>query len=518
MREVKILWTDDEIDVLKSHILFLEEKGFIIETATNGDDAIECVRKSDFDLIFLDENMPGLSGLETLKIIKSIAPDIPVIMITKSEEENIMDEAIGSNIDDYLIKPVNPHQILHSIKKNLDQKRLVTEKTTSDYQAEFGKISGKINSAKDFSDWVEIYKELVYWQLELEKSDNASMAEVLWMQETEANSEFGKFVKAHYLNWFDPSTIDKPLLSPDLFNQRIFPMLDNGEKVVLILVDNLRYDQWRVIYPSITDYFRIEQEEIYCSILPTVTQYSRNAIFAGLMPLKIQQLYPDLWVFDEEEMGKNLWEKELLEKQLQRTGKNYSFTYEKIKNLAAGKKMVENISDYIHRPLLVAVYNFIDMLSHARTEMEVIRELANDESAYRSLTFSWFQHSYLLELIKSLANHDVKLVITTDHGSVRVQDPIKVVGDRNTSANLRYKHGRNLNYDPKEVFEIREPGMAHLPQSNVSSRYIFSLNDDFFAYPQNYNHYVKYYRNTIQHGGISMQEMLIPFVKLTPAG
>ncbi len=519
MRKVKILWTDDEIDGLKSHIFFLEEKGFIIETATNGDDAIELVKKSDFDLIFLDEHMPGMSGLETLKIIKGIAPDIPVVMITKSEEENIMEEAIGSNIDDYLIKPVNPNQILHSIKKNIDQKRLITQKTTSNYREEFGKITGKINAAMGFSDWVNIYKELVYWQLELERSGETGMVDVLAMQETEANHAFGKFIKANYLSWFDPSdSVDKPLLSQDLFTRRIFPMLDKGEKVVLILVDNLRWDQWKIIYPSINDYFRIEQEEVYCSILPTATQYSRNAIFAGLMPLEIEQLYPEFWVFDDEDMGKNLWEKELLEKQLQRARKDYSFAYEKIINLAAGKKMVDNISDYIQRPLLVIVYNFLDMLSHARTEIEMIRELADDEPAYRSLASSWFQHSPLLELIKSLADQDVKLVITTDHGSIRVQDPVKVVGDRSTSTNLRYKHGKNLNYDPQKVFDIIKPELAFLPRSNVSSRYIFSLNDQFFAYPQNYNHYVKYYRNTIQHGGISMQEMLIPFVKLAAIG
>jgi len=518
MRKVKILWTDDEIDVLKSQILFLREKGFLVETATNGDDAIECVKENDFDLIFLDEHMPGLSGLETLKIIKNLAPDIPVIMITKSEAENIMDEAIGSNIEDYLIKPVNPHQILLSIKKNIDQKRLVTEKTTADYQSEFGKISMKINSAREFSDWVGIYRELVHWQLELEKSGDNSMAEVLMHQETEANNEFGKFIRVHYPTWFEKSESERPLLSPDLFARKIIPLLDRGEKVVLILVDNLRFDQWKAIYPSVTDYFRIDVEEMYCSILPTATQYSRNAIFSGLMPLKIQQLYPEFWVFDEEEKGKNLWEKELLEKQFERTSKNYPFNYEKINNLTAGKKMVENISDHLQQPLFVAVYNFIDMLSHARTEIELIRELANDESAYRSLTISWFQHSSLIELIKTLANHDIKLIITTDHGSVRVQDPVKVIGDRSTSTNLRYKHGRNLNYDSKEVFEVKEPDRVLLPKSNVSSRYIFAMNDDFFAFPKNYNHYVKYYRNTIQHGGISMQEMLIPFIILSPAG
>ena len=516
MKQITILWTDDEIDILTSHILFLEEKGYIVETANNGKDAIELVREKEFDLVFLDENMPGLSGLETLKEIKVIAPNIPVVMITKSEEENIMEEAIGSNIDDFLIKPVNPHQILLSIKKNIDQKRLVTEKTTSGYQADFAKIGTEINSAMCFDDWVTIYKKLVYWELELDKSEDSNMAEVYRMQETEANNEFGKFVKSNYFSWFDPDGEYKPLLSPDIFSRRIFPLIAKGENVFMIVVDNLRFDQWKIIYQAFGDYFRVDREEIYCSILPTVTQYSRNALFAGLMPLEIEQSYPGLWVYDEEETGKNLKERELLENQLRRRGTDFPFTYEKVTNLANGKKLIENILNYINRPLVVAVYNFVDILSHARTEMEVIRELASNESAYRSLTLSWFQHSSLLELIKILAHHDLTLVITTDHGSIRVQNPVKVIGDRKTSTNLRYKLGRNLDYDPKTVFEMKDPSTAYLPKSNVSSRYIFSLNYDFFAYPQNYHHYVKYYRNTFQHGGISLQEMLIPFVVLRP--
>ncbi|UCG28688.1 MAG: PglZ domain-containing protein [Bacteroidales bacterium] len=518
MKQLKILWTDDEIDVLKSHILFLEEKGFIVETANNGNDAIELVKEQEFDLIFLDENMPGLSGLETLKEIKIIAPNIPVIMITKSEEENIMEEAIGSNIDDYLIKPVNPNQILLSIKKNIDQKRLITEKTTSGYQADFARIGMEINSAGNFRDWINIYKKLIYWELELEKSEDSSMAEVYRMQEIQANSEFGKFISSNYLSWFDPDNEEKPLLSPDIFTGRILPLVHRGENVFMILVDNLRFDQWKVIYRTIGDYFRIDREEIYCSILPTATQYSRNAIFAGLMPLEIEQMYPGLWVYDEEETGKNLQERELLENQFKRTGIDVPFFYEKINNLADGKKLVENIPNFSNRPLMIAVYNFVDMLSHARTEMEVLRELANDESAYRSLTLSWFRHSSLLELIKILARQDLTLIITTDHGSIRVRNPVKVVGDRRTSANLRYKLGRNLDYDPKAVFEMKNPNEAYLPKSNISSRYIFATNGDFFAYPQNYNHYVKYYRNTFQHGGISLQEMLIPFVILRPVG
>lgn len=516
MRKIRILWTDDEIDVLKSHILFLQEKGFAVEMASNGNDAIRLVSEQEFDLIFLDENMPGLSGLETLAKIRIIEPNIPVIMITKSEEENIMEAAIGSQITDYLIKPVNPNQILHSIKKNIDQKRLITEKTTSGYREEFGKIGLEINAARSFDDWATIYKNLVFWGLELEKSGDSSMIEVFRMQESDANNEFGKFLKHEYLSWFDPANDQAPLLSPAIFNRRVFPLLDQGNRVVFILIDNLRLDQWKVIYQSITDYFRIDSEEIYCSILPTATQYSRNAIFAGLMPLEIEQMYPDLWVYDDEETGKNLKEKELLENQLKRLSRDYSFSYEKITNLTSGKRFVENITDHLGRQLIVVVYNFVDMLSHARTEMEVIRELANDESAYRSLTLSWFQHSPLNELIKILANQDVKLIITTDHGSVRVQKPVKIVGDKNTSTNLRYKTGKNLNYNPGEVLEIKDPSRIHLPKSNMSSRYIFAMNNDFFAYPQNYHHYVKYYRNTIQHGGISLHEMLIPFAILSP--
>ncbi|MBN1790128.1 MAG: bifunctional response regulator/alkaline phosphatase family protein [Bacteroidales bacterium] len=515
-KKIRILWTDDEIDLLKPHILFLEEKGYSIDTATNGSDAVDKIQNAHFDLVLLDENMPGLSGIETLNKIRVINSGIPVVMITKSEEENIMDTAIGSKISDYLIKPVNPKQILLSIKKNLDTKKLITRETTSAYQAEFRNLGNEINKAVNYHHWEEIYRKMVYWELELERSDDSGMYEVLRMQKSEAGQGFSKFIRNNYLTWFTDKNAVKPLLSPGVFREKIIPLLDRNQQVFVILIDNLRLDQWRILYPIISEYYTAVDDSLFCSILPTATQYARNAMFSGLMPQEISSLNPGLWLHDDEEGGKNLNEEELLRKQLARLGKKYRVYYEKIIHTKTGKKLVENFSNLLNYDLVVIVYNFIDLLSHANTELEMIRELAANDSAYRSLIISWFQHSQLLDIIRLLSDKGISVVVTTDHGSIRVSNPIKVVGDKKTSANLRYKMGKNLNYNPREVFEIRDPHLAHLPKADVSSGYIFALNTDFFAYPNNYNYYVNYYRNTFQHGGISMEEMIVPVVTLNP--
>jgi DNA-binding response OmpR family regulator len=515
-RSVKILWADDEIDLLKPHVIFLETKGHEVATTNNGDDAIEQVKKHNFDIIFLDENMPGLSGLETLMEIKKLAPAVPVIMITKSEEEDIMDEAVGSKIADYLIKPVNPNQILLAIKKNVEQKRLITEITTSKYQSEFGKIGMRINDSFTYNDWVDVYKNLVFWELELEKSNDNAMDEVLKLQRTEANSTFAKYIKNNYFNWFGKSLNERPLLSTDIFKHKVLPLIGNGQKVFFVLIDNLRYDQWKVLEPIFHEYFTIDKEELYYSILPTATQYARNALFAGLMPSEIEKLHPDLWLNDVDEGGKNLNEDKLLEKQLTRLGKNIKFNYEKVTNLKAGKRLTEILPNLLNQQLTVIIYNFVDMLSHARTDMEMIRELAYDEPAYRSITLSWFEHSPLLDFLKELAQQKVKIVLTTDHGTIRVANPVKIIGDKQTNTNLRYKQGKNLNYNPREVFEITRPEKGYLPKSNVSSIYVFALGDDFFAYPNNYNYFVNYYKGTFQHGGVSLEEMIVPFITLSP--
>lgn len=507
-----LLWIDDEIELLKAHIIFLEKKGYEVQTVSNGPDAIELCRQQTFDLILLDEMMPGLSGLETLLRIKDIQPATPVVMCTKSEEENIMDQAIGSKIADYLIKPVNPNQILLSLKKNIHRKDIVAEVTQSGYQQDYQQIAMQMMECRSAEDWMEIYRRLVSWELKL--SDTASpMAEMLGMQKEEANQGFAKYIAKNYLDWVSPDNRDRHLMSPDIFKRKIFPLLDEGKKVFLIVIDNFRYDQWRMLAEDIGDLFDID-EQLYMSILPTATQYARNAIFSGLMPNKIAEMFPDLWVDEDEEEGKNLNEGPLIKTQLERYRRHDTFSYTKINDSAGAEKFMQKFNQLGHNALNVVVFNFIDMLSHARTESKMVRELASNESAYRSITLSWFRHSVISELFKQLAQTDCRVVVTTDHGSIRVSKPVKIVGDRNTNTNLRYKLGKNLGYSDKDLFTIKEPAKVQLPAPNLSTSYVFATGNSFFAYPNNYNYYVSYYKDTFQHGGISMEEMIIPIITM----
>lgn len=516
MAKVRILWADDEIDLLKPHIIFLEEKGYDVDAVNSGDEAIDLLGEHTYDIVFLDEQMPGLSGIETLEKMKITNPNLPIVMITKSEEETIMEDAIGSNIADYLIKPVKPSQILLSLKRNLDNRKLSEEKATMSYQQQFRQISMRMMDRMEYSDWADIYKELVAFEIKLEKSDDEGIIEVLNMQKKEANSNFVKFYQKNYKDWLTGQAKEKPVLSHTLIKEKVIPILDAKKKVFLLLIDNLRFDQWKAIQPIIEQYFRVRNESIYYSILPTTTQYARNSLFAGLMPNEIKKRFPRYWKEEDEDGSKNQFEEELLLEQLKMNGRNIKVSYNKVLNLNAGKKLFENISNLTDNDLNVIVYNFVDMLSHARTEMEIIRELADDEPAYRSLMVSWFEHSSLFDIIKYLSGQDIELIITTDHGSIKVSDPVKILGDRNVNSNLRYKFGKSLAYDEKEVFEMKYPEEYYLPKVNVSTRFVFARNDEFFAYPNNYNYYAKYYRNTFQHGGLSMEEILIPFVTLSP--
>lgn len=515
MTNGRLLWVDDEIEMLRPHILFLEKKGYEIDTATNGADAIDLCRESSFDLILLDENMPGLSGLETLMQLKELTPNVPVVMVTKNEEEDLMEQAIGSKIADYLIKPVNPNQILLTLKKNIHAKELVQEVAQTGYRQDFARIGMQLSENLTTEDWKELYKKLVFWEMELATTDS-NMTDMLQMQKEEANLTFAKFVRKNYEEWItNPDS--RPLMSPDIFKRCVFPRLSAGRKVLLLVLDNCRFDQWRMLSAELSDDFDIE-ENLYYSILPTATQYARNAIFAGLMPLQIKEMYPDLWVDEEEDEGKNLNEEELIRQQLARYRRRETFTYHKVNDSGAMDKILGGFSAMAAHPLNVLVINFIDILSHARTESRMVRELAGSESAYRSITLSWFRHTPIKDLFRRLASEDFDILITTDHGSIRVNTPTKVVGDRNVNTNLRYKLGKNLSYNPKEVYEVKQPKKLLLPQPNLSTAYIFATGARFFAYPNNYNYYVQYYKDTFQHGGISMEEMLIPLISLKAKG
>ncbi|MBL7818797.1 MAG: response regulator [Saprospiraceae bacterium] len=516
MDKIKILWADDEIDLLKPHKLFLEKKGYEVVTVSNGYDALEeCEQSRDIDVVFLDESMPGLTGLETLGRIKEMQPNLPIVMITKNEAEHVMEDAIGQQIADYLIKPVNPNQILLTLKRIIDNKRLVSERTTQSYQQSFRELFMQIQSGLNYEEWVDVYKKLIGWELRLDSSGSDDMSEILSTQKAEANTEFSKYVVKNYLDWLGPKRDKAPTMSYNLLKNKIFPHVGDGIPSVMLLLDNLRFDQWKVIEPIITELFRVEEEDFFYAILPASTQYSRNAIFAGMMPADIETRYPKWWVNDNEEGGKNLYEGELLAENIQKIQrKPWKFDYVKITNVAHGKQLEDNVLNYLKNDFTVIVYNFIDMLSHARTEMEVLKELAGDEKAYRSLTRSWFQNSPLYAALQKLASKNVRLFVTTDHGTIRVKTPSKVVADKETTTNLRYKVGRNLQYDKRDVLEIKDPKAAGLPRPNVSSTFIFAKEDVYFLYPNNYNHYNNYYRNTFQHGGISLEELICPVIRL----
>lgn len=515
MNTYQILWADDEIDLLKPYVLFLEKKGYKVTTVNSGSDALDQFQETDYDLVFLDENMPGMTGLEVLSEIKVMNPNVPVVMITKSEEEYIMEEAIGAKIADYIIKPFNPSQLLISIKKILDKKRIVSEKTNSSYQQEFQKISMSFSDDMGAEEWANLYKKLIYWELEIEQTENKSMQEVLEMQKEEANTNFIKFIEENYVDWISGKAADAPLMSHDLMKKKVLPEIPKDERpVFFILIDNLRLDQWEVLEPIIAEYYTIEEESTYYSILPTTTAYARNAIFSGLMPDQIAKKYPQWWSGEDEEGGKNNYEEELLRELLKKVRFEVKMSYQKVITSQQGKNVLDNIHNLFQNNFNVIIYNFVDMLSHAKTDTRMIRELAVDEAAYRSLTHSWFLHSTLLETLKALAERDARVIITTDHGTIRTTKPHKIVGDRNTNTNLRFKLGKKLSYDDKYIFEALEPELFKLPKPNLSTTYVFATNDYFFAYPNNFNHYVNYYKDTFQHGGLSMEEMIIPYIKL----
>ena len=521
MESKKILWVDDEIELLRSHVIFLSEKGYKVDTATNGEDAISSVKEKSYDLIFLDEMMAGMGGLETLSKIKTIKPNIPVVMITKSEEEALMNEAIGGKISDYLTKPVNPSQVLLVCKKILEGKKISGEYAAKDYLQDFNQISQALTGNLDFAEWIEIYLKLVNWDVELDKHSEIGLRQTLNDQWREANKEFSKFVEKNYSDWINsPGDIDTPTLTTEITEQYVLNHLSvENVRVFYFVLDCLRMDQWLVMERQLVDLFNIEKDYYY-SILPTATPYARNSLFSGLFPGEIEKYYPGLWQGkDDDESSMNKYEKELLQLLLDRKKIRLrnELKYIKIIDPTVGRNFEQNILSYSNTNLVAVVVNFLDMIAHGRSDSDLLKEIAPDEPAYRSLTSSWFTHSSLLGTLRALAKMDrVKIVITTDHGSIRSLRGAKVLGDKEASTSLRFKYGRNLKVDSKHAVFIKNPQEYKLPKQGLTINYIIAKEDYFFVYPTDYHKYLTHYKDTFQHGGISLEEMILPVITMEP--
>lgn len=505
----KILWADDEIDLLKAHIIYLEKRGYDLTPVTNGQDAIALVKEQSFDAILLDEMMPGIDGLTALTEIKNLDPGLPIIMITKSEEEHIMDEALGSRINDYLIKPVNPSQIYTTLKRLLDVRQLRSERVSREYASQLNQRRQELAMGMDHERWIQMYANMSAWDIEIEAYNDPGLEQLHADQKKECNREFNKFIEKYYQSWLHG---DGPVLSHQVLDHFVAPLLKNGEKVYFIVIDCFRLDHWIAIESKLEELFKVDRHYYY-SILPTATPFCRNALFAGLLPSEIVKIYPNIWrSAGHDETGLNNNESALLEMYLERKGIRLEHKphYDKILTTADSRALYRKLGSLKENRFISVVYNFIDLLSHQRSENYILKEIAPNEAAFRSLTRSWFDHSALLDILRAAAAERATVVMTTDHGSITGEKASVVRGDRTTSTNIRYKYGRNLKCNPAEVLRIDDPEAYGLPSIGPGTNYLFARNEHYLVYPNKFREYERLFRNSLQHGGISLEEMILP--------
>ncbi len=524
----QILWVDDNIEELRSQVMYLGEKGYDVEGVTNGQDALAVLREHPFDAILLDEMMPGMGGLETLEGIRRIDPSVPVIMITKSEAEDLMSRAIGKRIDDYLVKPVSPIQVLSALKRQLEARRLASEEVTRDYMSNFMAISDRIGTASSPADWEGIYNDLTTWSMNLFAYSDHGLLDTMAEQQAAANKVFGKYVRENYRQWISSegdtgvggagAETGVPLFSPRVFESWVAPEIEQSKQVFWIVIDCMRLDQVRMIEPLLESYYHLDRRT-YWSILPTATPYARNALFAGLYPLDIAEGYPHWWVSDPAHEGsRNAHEADLLGELCHRTGSPAagSNRYFKISDARDADPLHRNLGSLGDTRLVAGVYNFLDIMAHGRSQNRILKELAPDEAAFRSLMRSWFEHSNLFEVMKNLARRDCTVILTTDHGSMLCRRSMQIRGNKDTSSNVRYKFGDNLGVDDDSVMLMKNPMDYRLPTQSTIENYAVTSENHYLVYPTNFHEYERLYRDSFQHGGISLEEMLCPFIVMKP--
>jgi CheY-like chemotaxis protein len=512
----RILWVDDEVDSFEPHLGFLRQRGYVVDTSTNGDDALAFARDQRYDLVLLDEQMPGRRGLDVLGELRREAPHARVVMVTKSEEDRTLVEAIGRRVDEYLVKPASPRQVLSVVTRLLEGQQLQQQRAAQDFAGRFAILSRLRDEAHTWQDFFALYDELTSWELRLEEAGESGLVDSVEALMLDVRREFGSFVTRSYGGWTSERDENRPPLSVDVVEKYVVPLIEPNKPLLFMVIDCMRLDQWRVIRPLLASDFDIA-EELYCGILPTATPYARNAIFSGDYPDTIARHNPDWWGTDEGSL--NAFEDRLLREQLRRlVGRDVPVHYEKVFTDSESEELIARVRGAMRgNGVIATVFNFVDLLTHGRSESAILMEVARDVSALRALTRQWFERSAAYRVLREALARRIPVVLTTDHGSIHCERPVTIYARRDATANLRYKFGLDLRAeDSSAVFGMKDERALRFPPGKMATNYLLALEDYFFVYPTKLREYQARYRGSFLHGGVSPDEMILPVATLTP--